>query len=45
MSIIFAVRDKGNYLIGWFENEKEANSFIKRNDPEGEKGFHLVKVR
>jgi hypothetical protein len=44
MSNLIAVRDKGNYLIGWFKNPEEANSFIERNDPNGNKGFHIVKT-
>jgi hypothetical protein len=44
MSHLVAVRDKGNYLIGWITDNVEANSYIKRNDPKGTKGFHLVKT-
>lgn len=44
MSRLVAVRDKGNYLIGWFDDDVDAQSFIKRNDPHGNKGFHIVKT-
>lgn len=36
------VRDKANQLIGWFDDELEAKSFIKRNDSKGTKGLHVI---
>jgi hypothetical protein len=40
----YGVRDKGNYLKGWFATEEEAKDFVKRHDTTGEKGFHVLKV-
>lgn len=37
------VRDKGNYLIKWFDTEKEAKAFIKKRDPHGNLGYHVIK--
>jgi hypothetical protein len=35
----YFVRDWRRVLIGWFDSPKEAEDFIKRNDPEGLKKF------
>jgi hypothetical protein len=44
MKYTHGVRDKSNYLIGWFESEKEALGFINRYDPNGQKGYKIIKA-
>lgn len=42
--MIIKVYDNNNALVGYgFDTDVEATSFIKRNDPQGTKGFHIVK--
>lgn len=38
------VRDKNRVVIGWFENNTIAISFIERNDPKGIKRFYISKI-
>lgn len=40
---LYGVRDKGNQLIQWFSNEQEDTIYIKRMDPQGSKGYHLIR--
>jgi hypothetical protein len=42
MKYTHGVRDKFNYLIGWFETENEARGFIDRYDHNGSKGYHVI---
>lgn len=44
MKYTHGVRDNANRLIGWFESESDAEDFIKRNDPNGLKGYKVIKA-
>lgn len=43
MKDILMIRDKNKHFISYFIRPEEANDFIKRNDPEGSKGYYIVK--
>ncbi len=45
MKITHCVKDKDNQLIGWFESEADAKSFIERYDNKGKKGLYISQVR